>query len=126
MKALIDTQIFLWMAVSPDKLSPAARSACETGELILSVASAWEIGIKHQIGKLDLPASPKAFLDAQIRMANVAVLPIHYRHAMRAAALESPHKDPFDRLIAAQAIEEGISCISSNVAIEQLGARRIW
>lgn len=126
MKALIDTQIFLWMAVSPQKLSAVARAACETGELILSVASAWEIGIKHQLGRLALPAAPRAFLDAQIRMANVDLLPIHYRHAMRAAALEGMHKDPFDRIIAAQAIEEGIPCISADLAIEQLGARRIW
>ena len=126
MKALIDTQILLWMAVSPDKLTPAARAACETGDLIMSVASAWEIGIKHQMGRLALPAPPKVFLDTQIRMANVDLLPIHYRHAMRAAVLDGLHRDPFDRMIAAQAIEEGIPCISSDPEIELLGARRIW
>ncbi len=126
MKTLIDTQVFLWMAVSPEKLSAAARSACETGELILSVASAWEIGIKHQIGRLPLPADPRAFLDTNIRMANVRLLPIHYRHAMAAAALKGTHKDPFDRMIAAQCIEESLPCVSANPAIEQLGAHRIW
>ena len=125
-KALIDTQIFLWMATAPEKLSPVARIACESSELILSVASVWEIAIKYQIGKLPLPTDVRTFLDRQIRFANITLLPIHYLHSLRAAALVGEHKDPFDRLIAAQSIEENLSCITADPQIANLGAKRIW
>ena len=126
MKAILDTQIFLWMATSPERLSVKARAACETSELVLSVASVWEIGTRYQIGKLPLPAPPREFLDAQIRLANVHILPIHYRHALSAAALAVEHKDPFDRMIAAQCLEENLGCITADPVFDVLGVRRIW
>ena len=114
------------MAVAPVKLSKTARSLCESAELALSVASVWEIAIKNEIGKLRLPAPIREFLDRQIRMSNVILLPIHYRHALRAAALPGNHKDPFDRMIAAQSIEEDLPCITADSKLETLGAIRIW
>jgi len=126
MRAIVDTQIFLWMATAPEKLSRKARAACQDAELLLSVASVWEIGIKYQIGKLQLPAPPGEFLDRQIRLANIGILPIHYRHALRAAALDGDHKDPFDRMIAAQSLEEKLDCISADVVFAAFGVRRIW
>jgi PIN domain nuclease of toxin-antitoxin system len=114
------------MAVAPEKLSVRARASCESAELILSVASVWEIAIKHEIGKLPLPAPIREFLDRQIRLANVTLLPIHYRHAFRAAALRGDHKDPFDRMIAAQSLEEEMPCITADARLEDFGAIRIW
>jgi PIN domain nuclease of toxin-antitoxin system len=114
------------MAAAPEKLPARARDVCEHAELTLSVASVWELAIKHEIGKLHLPAPIREFLDRQIRMSNVTLLPIHYRHALRAAALPDGHKDPFDRMIAAQSIEEEIPCITSDTKMEALGAIRIW
>lgn len=125
-KALIDTQVFLWMATTPERLSPAARAACESSDLILSVASVWEIAIKHSLGKLPLPGDIRIFLDRQIRFANLTLLPIQYLHSLRAAALTGDHKDPFDRLIAAQAVEENLPCITADAQIAALGATRIW
>ncbi len=125
-KALIDTQIFLWMATTPERLSPSARAACESSDLVLSVASVWEIAIKHHIGKLPLPTDIRIFLDRQIRFANLTLLPIHYLHTLRAAALPGDHKDPFDRLIAAQAVEESLPCITADPQLATLGVTRIW
>ena len=125
-KAIIDTQVFLWMAVSPEKLSVKARSLCESAELTLSVASVWEIAIKYEIGKLYLTVPIRQFLELQIRLSNVTLLPIHYRHALRAAALPGEHKDPFDRMIAAQSVEEEMPCITADPKLEALGAIRIW
>jgi PIN domain nuclease of toxin-antitoxin system len=123
---LLDTHTFLWMAGAPEKLSARARAACETGDLVLSVATVWETAIKYQIGTLPLPESPTEFFSRNIRMANVTVLPIHYRHVLRAAALASEHKDPFDRLLAAQSIEEDLPCISIDERLDGLGAKRVW
>jgi PIN domain nuclease of toxin-antitoxin system len=125
-KALIDTQIFLWMASEPHKLSGTARQVCESAELVLSVASVWEIAIKSENGRLSLSTPVREFIDRHVRAANVTILPIHLRHALRAAALPGAHKDPFDRMIAAQAMEEGLPCVSSDPALQALGAHRLW
>lgn len=114
------------MAVAPEKLSLKARAVCESAELILSVASVWEIAIKYEMGKLPLPAPIRQFLDRQIRLANVTLLPIHYRHALRAAGLRGDHKDPFDRMIAAQSLEEEMPCITADPKLENFGTIRIW
>ena len=125
-RAIIDTQVFLWMASEPTKLSRTARQICESAELVLSVASVWEIAIKSESGKLPLPVPVREFLDRNVRAANVTILPIHFRHALRAAALPGGHKDPFDRMIAAQSMEEGLPCVTSDPSLETFGAHRLW
>jgi PIN domain nuclease of toxin-antitoxin system len=126
MTALIDTHVFLWMAAEPEQLSERARDVCSSETLVLSVASVWEIGIKHQIGRLALPETPRLYLDRQIRKAGVSLLPIHYRHALTAAALPLHHKDPFDRMLAAQCIEEQIPCVSRDPSFAGYGVELIW
>jgi PIN domain nuclease of toxin-antitoxin system len=126
MKALIDTHVFLWMAAEPEKLSDRAREVCGSETLLLSVASIWEIGIKHHIGRLPLPDTPRIYLHRQIRHAGVSPLPIHYRHALTAAALPLRHKDPFDRMLAAQCIEEQIPCVSRDPSPAGYGVELIW
>ena len=126
MKALIDTHVLLWMASEPEKLSERAREICTTETLILSAASVWEIGIKYRIGRLPLPEPPGTWLDRQIRAAGVSLLSIHYRHALTAAALPLHHKDPFDRMLAAQCIEEQIPCISRDPSLADYGIELIW
>lgn len=126
MTALIDTLVFLWMASEPEKLSERARELCISETLLLSVASIWEIGIKHQIGRLPLPEAPRVYLDRQIRIAGVSLLPVHYRHALTAAALPLHHKDPFDRMLAAQCIEERIPCVSRDSSLADYGIQVIW
>lgn len=126
MRYLLDTHTFLWMAAAPEKLSVKARNACEKGDLLLSVASVWEVGIKYHLGSLPLPEEPRAFFDRNIRMAGVTVLPVHYKHVLTAAALPMHHKDPFDRLLAAQSLEEELACISIDEKLDLLCASRIW
>ena len=126
MRVLIDTHVFLWMATEPEKLSERARDVCGSELLVLSVASVWEIGIKHHIGRLTLPEAPRVYLDRQIRIAGVSLLPIHYRHALTASALPLHHKDPFDRILAAQCIEEQIPCVSRDASLSDYGVELIW
>ena len=126
MKFLLDTHAFLWAASDPAKLSPAARDVCETGELSLSVASLWEIAIKVQIGRLPLPEPYRPFLTAQLRAGQISVLPVHARHALRLAELPLHHRDPFDRMLAAQSLEEDLPLISCDSQFELYGVKHIW
>ncbi len=126
MKAIIDTHTFLWMATEPERLPAKARAACEQAELLLSVASVWEIGIKWEMKKLPIPSPPREFIALNIRRGGISILPIHYRHALAAAALPMLHKDPFDRMIAAQCIEEGLPCVTRDTSIASYGVETIW
>jgi PIN domain nuclease of toxin-antitoxin system len=114
------------MAVQPEKLPLRAQEICETAELVLSVASVWEIGIKWQIERLPLPAPPREYIATQMKRGNISMLPIHYRHALAAAALPMLHKDPFDRMIAAQCLEEGLSCVTKDESIAAYGVTTMW
>lgn len=125
-RVLIDTHTFLWMAAEPERLSSRARQVCTSEDLILSVASVWEIGIKFQLGRLPLPGEPEAYISRLVRYAGISILPIHYRHALAAAALPMIHKDPFDRLLAAQCIAEGLACVSKDEILRQFGVEVIW
>lgn len=125
-RCLIDTHTFLWMASEPDRLSPAARQACATADLTLSVASIWEIGIKFQLGRLPLSGDPADFIARHIRHAGISILSVQYRHALAAAALPMAHKDPFDRMLAAQCLSEQMTCITKDPAMQQFGVHVIW
>jgi PIN domain nuclease of toxin-antitoxin system len=125
-KVLIDTHTFLWMAAEPEKLPTRARGICETAELVFSVASVWEIGIKWEMGRLPLPSPPREYIAAQIRRGSISMLAIQYRHALTATGLAMLHKDPFDRMLAAQCIEEGLSCVTRDTSIAAYGVTTIW
>jgi PIN domain nuclease of toxin-antitoxin system len=126
MKVLVDTHTFLWMAAEPEKLPSEAREVCETADLVLSVASIWEIGIKWEAGRLSLPSNPRDMIATQIRLGGFSVLPIQYRHALAAAALPMLHRDPFDRMLAAQCLEEKLKCVTKDPAIAAYGVEAIW
>ena len=99
MKLLLDTHIFIWWADQPEKLSPAALSALEdeTNELLLSVASVWEMQIKIQLGKLKLSLPLKDLVKNQQETNGLTVSPVALTHALALDALPFHHKDPFDR-----------------------------
>ena len=113
------------MAAEPENLSSRARAVCETATLVLSVASIWEIAIKWSAGRLPLPKPPHEYVSAQIRQASVTILPIYYRHALASSTLP-PHKNPFDRMLAAQCLEEKLPCVTDDVAIGEYGVEIIW
>ena len=126
MKALLDTHTFLWAAAEPERLSSAARTACETADLLLSIASNWEIVIKAQIGRLALPEPPRAFIPAQLKLGQISVLAISANHALRVGELPLTHRDPFDRMLAAQSLEEEIPLISRDPLFQIYQVNTIW
>jgi PIN domain nuclease of toxin-antitoxin system len=123
---LIDTHTFLWMAAEPERLSARARRVCAEDNLTLSVASIWEIGIKFQLGRLPLPSTPETYIAQQVRYAGITILPIHYAHALAAAAFRGIHKDPFDRMLAAQCIVEKMACVTKDKNLAGFGLQVVW
>ena len=116
MKLLLDTHIFIWWADQPEKLSPAALSALEdeANELLLSVASVWEMQIKIQLGKLKLSLPLKDLVKNQQETNDLTVSPVALPHVLALGALPFHHKDPFDRLLIAQSIEEDLTLVSAD------------
>lgn len=116
MRLLLDTQSWLWMTSTPERFSAAARAIVERREheLYLSAASAWEIAIKHSIGKLQLPEPPPVYVPARIDATGVRPLPIDHAHALRVSILPQHHRDPFDRLLIAQAQIEELTILTSD------------
>lgn len=114
MKLLLDTHVLLWSAAEPDRLSAGARAELEDGEneLLLSVVSGWEIAIKQSIGKLDLPKPAESWLPEVLRRSGVAVAELSLSAALRVRALAWHHRDPFDRLLIAQALEDGFTIVT--------------
>jgi PIN domain nuclease of toxin-antitoxin system len=114
MKLLLDTHVFLWLNDAPEKLSETARQACEDLHncLYLSLVSVWEIQIKQQLGKLQLSASWQEMIKTQQQDNNLVLLPIELTHIAALSQLPAMHRDPFDRLLIAQAIHESMTIIT--------------
>jgi PIN domain nuclease of toxin-antitoxin system len=128
MKALLDTSAFLWFISGSDRLS---IKACDymvnlENDLILSVASLWEIAIKTSIGKLELLRPFDQLIPAQLEENAIEVLPIKIDHLSNIISLELHHRDPFDRLIIAQSIAEQIPVITSDAAFAKYPVDIIW
>jgi PIN domain nuclease of toxin-antitoxin system len=122
---LLDTQVWLWLLIEPSRLSEAATELLETtsNELLLSSASAWEIAIKHAAGKLKLPEVPERYIPDRMRRTNVLPLHITHQHATRAGGLPMLHRDPFDRLLIAQAELEDLPIITADTRFAGYGVR---
>ena len=128
MKVLIDTHTFLWMITADKRLSPKARKVLTTGsnELLLSTASAWEIMLKWGAGKLKLTGGPTVFLREQLAQNGIRILPVELAHVLRVEELLPIHRDPFDRLLVAQAIEEDVPILTADETIQRYPAKTIW
>jgi PIN domain nuclease of toxin-antitoxin system len=127
MRLLFDTHAFMWWDSQSSRLSPRALTACSdpSNELLLSTASVWEIQIKSQLGKLALRA-PLADIIAQQRANGVAVLAISLEHVLAIGKLPSIHRDPFDRILAAQANEEGAWLVSNDPIMPKYPVKLLW
>ncbi|MFA9201162.1 MAG: type II toxin-antitoxin system VapC family toxin [Cypionkella sp.] len=125
---LLDTHAFLWLILDSPRLSEGANRVINdpAAELLVSAVTAYEIGLKHRLGKLPLPPRLSGDFAAVVQEMSAAPLAISLAHAEWAAKLDSAHRDPFDRLLAAQAVIENIPIISADPALDALGARRIW
>lgn len=128
MRLLLDTNAFLWWIADDARLARRARRAIanRANECLLSVASCWEIAIKASLGKLTLAAPVERFVSDQLAANGCGLLPIDLAHASRVAVLPFHHRDPFDRLLAAQALIEGLALVSADAVFRRYGVRRIW
>ena len=116
MRYLLDTHIWLWTLVDPDKIGREVRNILADTEsaLYLSAASTWEMSIKYRLGKLPLPEVPEAFVLPRLARDGIEPLPIQHIHAVRVASLPYHHTDPFDRLLIATAQTESLTILTSD------------
>lgn len=128
MRLLLDAHVFLWWVSDSPRLSPAAREHCRHAgnQLFLSSASIWEIAIKARIGKLTIPAPLDVFLTEQLNINAIESLPVTLQHALRVAELPDHHRDPFDRMLVAQALTESLPILTSDTAIRAYGVEVVW
>lgn len=128
MRLLLDTHALLWWLAGDDQLSLRARQAIadRRHEIIVSAASAWEVTTKHRLGKLP-DAGPLAVDFArEMKKQGFSALPIAMTHAQVAGALPGEHRDPFDRMLIAQAREEHLALVSNESLFDRYGIKRIW
>ncbi len=125
---LLDTHAMLWFFWSDSQLSPDAKALIEDADnrKLVSIASCWEIAIKVGLGKLDLGEPSHSFLPREIAHNNFELLPISLNHATMVEGLPAHHRDPFDRLLIAQATVEGLSLVSSDVVFDRYSVSRLW
>lgn len=128
MRALLDTHVFLWWVNDDARLSSQARKLFGEGEneLFLSAVSGWEIVIKAKLGRLQLPDDPARFLSEQLLLNAIKTLPIQMSHALHVYTLPDHHRDPFDRLLVAQAQLENLPILTSDSAIAKYQVKTIW
>ena len=128
MKLLLDTQCWLWWFAQPERLNEEAIAhiADENNELWLSVASIWEIGIKVAIGKLPLPDPLNSYISSRMTQLGVRSLEITVSHALQAAALPLHHRDPFDRMLIAQAQIEEMTLVSADSMFNKYYISLLW
>lgn len=128
MRLLLDTHALLWWLAGDAQLSPAAREAIgnPAHELFVSAASAWEVATKHRLGKL--PGAGPLVVDfaREVRRQGFQPLPITLEHGQVAGQLPGPHRDPFDRMLVAQAREEKLAVVSNDAALRAFGVALVW
>ena len=126
MAVLLDTHTFLWWCEDSPELSPAACKTIVSGDCFVSMVSFWEIAIKLSLGKLRLPVAIDRYLPEQMSLNGFETLDITFRQTMGTAALPFHHRDPFDRLLAAQALEEKLDIVSRDGVFDAYGLKRVW
>lgn len=128
MRLLLDTQVFLWWVEDAPTLSRRARTAIANPEnqCFLSLASSWEMAIKLSLGKLRLPDAIERFVPQQLAENGFSQLQIDFRHVARVATLAFHHRDPFDRLLIAQAMEEKLPVVTADRLFAKYGVSRVW
>ncbi|HLM79964.1 MAG TPA: type II toxin-antitoxin system VapC family toxin [Terriglobales bacterium] len=126
MKVLLDTHTFLWAIIDEKKLSPRVRRVMASSELWWSVVSLWEAIQKAQVGKLSLPLPAGPFLTDELSSNHVRLLPVSLSHVLRVEELPLHHRDPFDRLLIAQSIEEGWPIVTGDPWFARYPVDVIW
>ena len=123
MIVLLDTHAWLWWVTDDVRLGNVARAIIEdaSNTILLSIASAWEIAIKQSLGRLRTGDSPETLIPRLLEESQTGLLAIELRHALKVASLPHHHRDPFDRLLVAQALEEGFPLLTADDALRRYG-----
>jgi PIN domain nuclease of toxin-antitoxin system len=125
---LVDTHTFLWAILSPEKLSDRVTEIFtdREAELLLSIATPWEMGVKAGIGKLENGAEILNDFEHRVTASGYGMLETSVKHAIRSGSLPRYHRDPFDRLLIAQALDLNLPILSRDTIFDAYGVRRIW
>ena len=128
MRYLLDTHVFLWMAADPDKLSRRVRQivAQKNSLLHMSAASGWEIAVLRHLGRLHLPDEPERFVPEAMQELHVAPIPIGFSTAIAAAGLPLIHRDPFDRIIIAEAQKQKMTVLTKDAKFSAYAIPVMW
>jgi PIN domain nuclease of toxin-antitoxin system len=128
MKLILDTHAFIWWDEEPKRLGPAAQVECmnRANTLVLSLASVWEMQIKLSLGKLALRKPLREIINEQIRRNAMEILQIKLEHGLRLESLPLHHKDPFDRMLISQTIEENCQIVSHDLIISKYNVDVVW
>ena len=127
MKALLDTHTFLWAIANDPKLSRRAQQLfIGPSDLSFSVASIWEIVTKSQTGRLDLPKPVGPYVVKKLAENRIGVLPLGLDHVLRLERLSLHHRDPFDRILIAQSLEEGLPLVTADPLFDRYPIQVIW
>ena len=128
MKYLLDTNVFLWSNGAPERLNKQATTVLSSGasEIYLSAASSWEIAIKFALRALRLPSPPSQFIPDALRILSIRSLEISHFHALTAGALPSHHRDPFDRMLVAQARSEDMVLLTADKIFAKYDVQTIF
>ena len=123
MKLLLDTNVLLWAASEPDKITIPTRDLISDGanDVYVSVISAWEVAINQSIGKLELPKPAELWLPDVIRRSGFEIVELDITAALRVRGLPWHHRDPFDRFLIAQALEHGYTLVTSDSTLAAYG-----
>jgi PIN domain nuclease of toxin-antitoxin system len=127
-RLLVDTHALIWTLDEPHRLSATAAAAISdpTNDRLLSAATIWEVAIKVGLGKLSLSLPYRQWVEKAVADLRLTILPITVEYAERQIALPMHHKDPFDRLLIAQALVEGVPIVCADPAFDPYGVTRIW
>lgn len=128
MKFLIDTHVFLWAILTPEKLTDRARGVFtdRKAELLVSIATPWEMAIKAGIGKLEGGAEILDNFESRLTASGYRMLETSIEHAIMSGCLPRHHKDPFDRLLIAQALDLNLPIVSRDDIFDLYGVKRVW
>jgi PIN domain nuclease of toxin-antitoxin system len=125
---LLDTHAFLWLVTDAPNLSDTAKGIFlnNDNELLVSAVTGFEISVKHSLGKLELAEPPRTFIENRLRNNALRSMPVLLRHTYRLSHLPFHHRDPFDRLLVAQSLEEDIPLLSADEILSEYGVERLW
>ncbi len=126
MQLLLDTHVFLWLLAEPERLDQRLGTLEDPANtLLLSAVSSWEMAVKFRLGRLDLPDDPKRYVPARMRAIGATPLAVEHSHVLAVADLPAIHRDPFDRMLVAQARQLALTIVTADADVARYDVRTI-